>query len=794
MRSDYLSKPGAPVTSWLTPIRFGAVLGLLLLATFPKVMLGLESFVYRDYGVLAYPFIHYDHESFWRGELPLWNPFSNCGAPFLAQWGTMPLYPFSIFYLLLPLPWSLSVFCLGHLFLGGMGMYYLARNWTNNSFAATVGGVAFVFNGITLSCLMWPNYIAALGWMPWVLWSAERARKEGGRKIVAAAFIGVFQMLVGAPEIAGFTWLLTLAFCIWGWVGEKPAPRLRMGRLLGVVLLVTGLMAVQLIPFFDLLEHSQRDRAFATSKWALPGWGWANLLAPLFHCFQCYQGPFVQQGQAFFSSCYLGVGILALAIIGAWRARQGRVWILAAFTLFGLIAALGENGHLYVWMKQALPVLGVGRYPVKFMLITAFTVPMLGAFAMAAAPRRAPASQAVCPIGVGAVLALASGSILWFAFRYPFPLDQWTATWHNAVWRLVFLGMIIGGVVILSRLTRPASIIMAQAGLLILLALDVNTHTPNFNPAIAAAEFEPGLWQRSRQMPPPALGQSRVMISPRAERVLLSSTETNLAQDFLGKRLALWSNLNLLDGIPKVNGSSTLQLREQKQVELLLYDETNQNVGGLMDFLAVSHSTAPNYALDWATRTNCCPLVTCGQEPIFAAPNDTLQGLVIAGFDPRKTVFLPVESAANVKVRAKTEAKILQSKFSAHRVEIEVEAKTPSLVVIAQTFYHPWRASINGRPARLLRANHAFQAVEAPAGRSSILLTYRDGGLFLGAAISGVTLMICLLWWRSSKPTPQRAPSLECANWGPQSCTWGGWSADKTGSTPVPPKEVRLPK
>ena len=68
------------------PWLFGLLVLALLFVTFPKVMLGLHSFVYRDYGVLGYPFVHYFHESFWRGELPLWNPYSSCGAPFLAQW------------------------------------------------------------------------------------------------------------------------------------------------------------------------------------------------------------------------------------------------------------------------------------------------------------------------------------------------------------------------------------------------------------------------------------------------------------------------------------------------------------------------------------------------------------------------------------------------------------------------------------------------------------------------------------------------------------------------------------
>ena len=732
------------------------MLALFLLAAFPKVALGLHSFVYRDYGVLAYPTIHYAHESFWRGELPLWNPLSNCGAPFLAQWGAMPLYPFSIFYLLLPLPWSLGFFCLAHLFLGGMGMYFLARHWTGNGLAASVAGVAFVFNGVTLSCLMWPNYIVALGWMPWVVWMAERAWREGGRSIVIAALVGAFQMLAGVPELAGFTWLLVLAFWAGSGITDRSEWKTMTGRLLWMGLLVAGLTAVQLLPFFDLLEHSQRDRSFATGRWALPGWGWGNLLVPLFHCFQSYQGPFVQQGQVFLSSCYLGLGSVALGLVGAWRVRRWRVWVLAGFTAFSLIAALGENGHLYTWLKQLIPLLGVGRYPVKFMMLAAFTVPLLSAFAIHwwnQQPVSEWRADRTSFLAVGVALVGGIIAILWFAFRYPFPLDQWPATWHNAVWRVVFLAASLGAVVALPRLNRGGALITAEVLILGLIALDTTTHTPNFNPTIAAAEFEPNVWQKSRQTPAPRLGESRVMISPKAERVLLFSTETNLARDFSAKRLALWSNLNLLDSIPKVNGSSTLQLREQKQIESLLYADPTQAATGLIDFLAVSHSTSPTFALDWTSRSNYCPMVTCGQEPVFASAESTTNALIAPEFDPRKTVYLPSESKPLVTVRHQTEARILRSNFSAQRVEIEVEGKAPTLVVIAQTFYHPWHATINGRSVPLLRANHAFQAVEAPAGHCQILIRYQDRRFLLGATISGLTLLICLVYyWRSPSP------------------------------------------
>jgi len=97
--------PTSSPADWLTPRRFGALLALFLFAAWPQVLLGLQTFVYRDFGLYAYPTAYHLRESFWHGEIPLWNPLSSCGVPFLAQWNTQVLYPPVLFYILLPLSW-----------------------------------------------------------------------------------------------------------------------------------------------------------------------------------------------------------------------------------------------------------------------------------------------------------------------------------------------------------------------------------------------------------------------------------------------------------------------------------------------------------------------------------------------------------------------------------------------------------------------------------------------------------------------------------------------------------------
>ena len=745
----------APAEEWFTPLRFGVFLAVALFACFPEVWLGTRSFFFRDYGVLGYPFLFHARESFWQGELPLWNPLSNCGAPFLAQWGTMVLYPFSLIYLVGPMPWSLSVFCYGHLVLAGVGMYRLAQRWVGDGLAASMAGTAFVFSGFMFACLIWPNYLVALGWMPWVVLLAERAWREGKGRVVGAALVAAMQLLAGVPEVVLLTWVVIGGL----WLlelgqsgkrkaesGNEPARGAVFWRLVVVVLLAAGLVAAQLLPFFDLLGHSQREPGAVSMKWAMPGWGWANLLVPLFHAFETPQGQFFQWGQEFMSSYYLGAGVLVLAGLALARKREGRVWMLGGLMVFSLVMALGDQTVVYGWFQKWVPVVGLARYPVKFVALPAFVVPLLAAWAVGA--RGEERGRGLGLVVGGAVALALMGGLVWFARAYPFRFDQWDVTFRNTLWRAgwMVLTLLLAGLAMRRREGAGWFFRLAGLGVLLVIAWDGATHSPRQNPTLPSAVFEPNLWAQASNAPAPRLGEGRVMISPAAEQALLRSSVKEHEKNFMVKRLAEWSNLNVLDRIPKVNGSSTLQVREQKQVETLLYGATNRLFDGLMDFLGVTQITAPGQVLDWAGRTNSLPLVTAGQRPVFMDGTNALTVLAADDFNPRETVCLPREIEDQVVSRDRTEARVLASKVRAPRLEFAVEAAGPSLVVIAQSYYQAWEAEVDGRLVPLWRANHAFQALEVPAGRHEVVVSYRDRSFSAGAAVSLATLLSCGLY------------------------------------------------
>jgi len=734
-------------TAWLTPPRFAILLALLVMAAFPDVIFGAKTFFFRDYSMFGYPLAHYHREAFWRGEIPLWNPLNNCGIPYVAQWNTMVFYPPSLIYILLPMPWSLGWFCLVHLFLAGLGMHCLAYRWTNNRLAASLAGIAFAFNGLTLSCLIWPNNIAALVWMPCVWLLVERSWTSSGVDLLKASLVGTIQMLSGAPEVILFTWVLI--GLTWG-CHFASEPGLRQKLLLHfpiVPLLVSGLSAIQLLPFLDLLFHSQRSASTAGSYWGMPGWGWANFFVPLLRGTQTSTGVFLQPGQGWASSYYLGIGVLVLALVAVWKIRRPIVAGLGLALGLTVVLALGKEGHLYSWLLMVFPAAGFMRFPIKLVVVCASAVPLLAAFALAAWQQSRDGHKRELRLTFVAVVLmslLAIAAILLFSARFPAEAESSTVTMWNGLSRA---GLLLGIACLVFAIGRPLSSkwrLITQAGLLGIVWLDLISHAPNQNPTVDARAYETALPTFAEMQPRPKAGESRVSVSFRSNEKFHTTIMSNAFESVLGVRMGLFDNCNLLEGIPKADGFYSLYIPEQQDVRFSLYRSTNDVREGLADFVGVSQLSSDTRTLEWEPRKTWMPLLTTGQRPEFAGGKQTMEALRSSSFNPREVVYLPESARKFVTVTNSTRASIVGEKISNHRIQADIETEGPTLLVVAQTYFHKWKARVDGKPVNLLRANHAFQAVEVPAGRHAVELAYEDRSFQSGAAISGLTLFGCL--------------------------------------------------
>jgi len=98
-------------------------------------------------------------------------------------------------------------------------------------------------------------------------------------------------------------------------------------------------------------------------------------------------------------------------------------------------------------------------------------------------------------------------------------------------------------------------------------------------------------------------------------------------------------------------------------------------------------------------------------------------------------------------------AKIL--KFSANKVLIETTSKTPSLLVLTQSYHYGWSVSVNNKPSIVYPANYAFLATPIPSGKSVVEFTFSDPSFIRGGSIAIFVLtfivaFIMISWFRSS--------------------------------------------
>lgn len=87
-----------------------------------------------------------------------------------------------------------------------------------------------------------------------------------------------------------------------------------------------------------------------------------------------------------------------------------------------------------------------------------------------------------------------------------------------------------------------------------------------------------------------------------------------------------------------------------------------------------------------------------------------------------------------------------------HQYKASVDATTSGELVLMQSFFPGWSATIDGRPAEIHRADYAFQSVTLPAGRHTVRFWFVPPGLAPGLAIfCGGSLLILAIIYKSMR-------------------------------------------
>ena len=109
-----------------------------------------------------------------------------------------------------------------------------------------------------------------------------------------------------------------------------------------------------------------------------------------------------------------------------------------------------------------------------------------------------------------------------------------------------------------------------------------------------------------------------------------------------------------------------------------------------------------------------------------------------ASFDFRNAVLLEKEVPSGPSDARRVEdlpaPRIVD--YSPERVEIEIEPERAAWLVLTDTFYPGWRATVDGSPVPILRANGLFRAIRVEAHDQHVVFQYRPASWRAGLAVS----------------------------------------------------------
>jgi hypothetical protein len=83
-----------------------------------------------------------------------------------------------------------------------------------------------------------------------------------------------------------------------------------------------------------------------------------------------------------------------------------------------------------------------------------------------------------------------------------------------------------------------------------------------------------------------------------------------------------------------------------------------------------------------------------------------------------------------------------------NRLEIRIDTSESGWLVISDTWYPGWRASVDGADVPVVRANYLFRAVPVSAGEHQVVFSYQPASFYAGLVLLLLVASILVISWR----------------------------------------------
>ncbi len=677
-----------------------------------------------DFYAYFYPNILHALRSFEAGFGLFWNPYQNCGQPFFAFSLTALLHPPNLVFFLLDREAALLASMLLNLTIGGIGAWLLFRELRLSVVAALVGALAFEVSASALDLTAWgPMHIGPYVWLPWALFGVERVlRKPTVRRGIALAAILALQLLPGYPLPSLFTVQLIALRVVLALVRREVERPTRLIVPLAIGLGAAPLLvAVQYIPSLQVALASVRASGLDDSEVLGAGrWGYQPGLAALMLAAASLFGP-RHRTLAWF---YFGVGsVFAVLTLGDRT------------PLFDLYTAR-PLGDLFI------------REPWHFFWVTSFALSVLVAIGVDEIARDPG------PDGRVRRAALLVAMLVAALLVYANPA-QGAARWEWAAAGVAFALAVWGAGRLPGHVATPW-----------VLALVVGASGLYAARAPALDLYAGSLYGRYQQV----FAVLRDRMTPQ-DRVLLNVTSRDIP--LVRKTASIFR-------VPAVGDYEPQTTR--RFAEYTVRRNTGRPMRSLNDFLygpllnrgysrplvnlaATRYLVVPDRARRKGLGGQWREVFHSDEATIYENRRAKARAAFVPGVRvvPRERVLETLDDRRHRPGRVALVEEAPASGFlgspggvgrvefvedRGERVVLRVHAPKAGFLHLADQYFPGWTVHVNGEPAEILRANYVFRIVEVPAGESTVVFEYGLTPIYIGAAISLLTLAALSWLWR----------------------------------------------